>query len=508
MAGACVDRYMNLLNVSLHQHVYSAYCFEGDMWWHLSAGMQILSTHTWPTHDFHSFTAYGNPWIADEWLGEVLMAFVWGLGGMHALMILLVALAGSVVLLLYYYAYICSGSVKAAFVACALLLPLAFLPFSMRPQILGYAFLIVTLISLERFRQGHRRALWVLPPLFLIWVNTHGTFVLGFVVLGVYWLAGLRELHIGQIEAVQWAPGERRHILTIILACLLASIITPYGTRLAAYPIVMSTFQSLSIQVTVEFQPLNFGLFYGKWFLVLFFVFLLGQLVTRKKIRLVELILLLFAAAETILHARFMLLFVPIFAPMLASVLAEWRWLRSAGPGRERYALNAVLMAAACGVIVFFFPSRPRLQQAVELWSPVGAVRYLRENPVKGHMFDLDDWGGYLSEMLGQKVFIDGRADIYEPGGVSADYLHIVYPQQKTLFLLRKYDINACLIPPDFALATLLAALPNWKLVYRDSTSALFIKTKNTPGFGPVDEIRIKAPGGGPPERAGAASGR
>lgn len=507
VAGACVNRYLNLMNVSLHQHVYSAYSFEGDMWWHIVSGKWILQNHSWPTHDFHSFTDYGSPWIAIEWLGEVLIAIFWELGGMRALMVLLIASASLVILLLYYNAYIRSGSVKAAFVACALLLPLAFLPFSMRPQIFGYAFLIVTLISMERFRQGHRKALWVLPPLFLIWVNTHGTFVLGFAILGVYWLAGLRELHLGQIEAVPWTPRERRHILTISLLCLLACVITPYGTRLAAYPIAMSIFQRFSLHVTVEFQPLDFALFYGKWFLMLLFVFMVWHLVTRKRIRLAELVLLLLATAVTLLHARFMLLFVPIFAPVLASMLAEWKWLKPGRPGGGRYALNAALMAIACGVVVFFFPSRARLQQAVELWSPVGAVRYLREHPEKGHMFNFDDWGGYL-ENLGQEVFIDGRTDISEPRGVLADYLQIVYARPRTLFLLRKYDIDSCLIPPDVPLATLLAALPNWKLVYRDNTSDLFTKTKNIPGSGPVEEIRIKTSPGGPPERASEPSGR
>ena len=490
VAGACVDRYLNLLNVSLHKHIYSAYCFEGDLWWHLATGKWILKTHTWPTHDFFSFTGYGNPWIADQWLGDILIAVFWKMGGMYALMILLVALAGGILLLLYYYAYLRSGSVAAAFLACALLLPLASLTFRMRPQILGGVFLILTLISIERFRQGHRRALWILPPLFILWVNTHGTFVLGFVALGVYWVSGLRELRLGYVHAQPWKPEERRALGMIFLLCLLACTVTPYGTRLAAFPVLMSFIQPLSLQLTPEFQPLNFGLFYAKWFLVLLLLFFVGQLITRKTFRLAEMFLLFFAATETFLHARFMLLFVPVFAPLLAELLAEW--MRKQSPRRERHVLNAALMAIACWVIVFFFPSRARLQEAVALWNPVGAVRYLREHPVKGRMLNMDDWGGYLIEKLGQKVFIDGRVDVCEPGGVLLDYLHIVYPQPKTLFLLRKYHINSCLIPPDTALASLLTALPDWKVVYRDKVSALFVEKKNPSAGISTEDIRKK----------------
>jgi hypothetical protein len=492
VAGACLGRYLNLVNAPPHQHIYSAYCFEGDMWWHLATGQWILAHHAWPTHDIYSFTAYGSPWIADQWLGEVLIAIVWGLGRMHALMILLATLAGGILLLLYYYAWLRSRSVKAAFLACALLLPLASLPMSMRPQILGLVFLIVTLISLERFRQGHRKALWILPPLFLLWVNTHGTFVLGFVAMGVYWVAGLREIRLEFLEAVAWKPQERRHLATIFLLCLLACIITPYGTHLAAYPLQMTLFLPMIPHVVPEWHSLDFSRFYGHWFLVLLLLFVAGQLVTRRKLQIAELVLLLFATAETVLHARFMLLFVPVFAPLLALVLAEWT--EKIRPGRERRALNAGLMAVACGAIVFFFPSRARLQAAVELWNPTGAVRYLREHPVKGRLLNFDDWGGYLIETLGQKVFIDGRADLYEPRGVLLDYLHIVYPQPRTMFLLRKYHIDSCLMPCDSALATMLAALPDWKVAYRDRMSVLFIHVVNADAGITTEDIRKQVP--------------
>src|ERR1017187_3869137 len=116
---------------------------EGDTWWHTAVGERILSTHLWPTTDPYSFTVHGNPWMANEWLGEVVMAIAVRWGGLQGLAALLVLLAIAVALLIYYYAWLRSGNAKAAAVATALVLPLAAATFTLRPQMLGSVFLLV-----------------------------------------------------------------------------------------------------------------------------------------------------------------------------------------------------------------------------------------------------------------------------------------------------------------------------------------------------------------------------
>lgn len=170
-----------------------------DTWWHLVTGHRILATHHWPTSDPYSFTAAGDAWRANEWLGDVVMATTERGGGWRGLAGLLIALAATLNLLLYYLAFLRSGNAKAAAGACVLLLPLTASFFNMRPQLIGYILLVITLICLERFRQGQRKSLWTLPGVFLLWVNTHGTFVLGFMVL---------SSPLG--EWAGWLPNGRR----------------------------------------------------------------------------------------------------------------------------------------------------------------------------------------------------------------------------------------------------------------------------------------------------------
>jgi len=86
-------------------------------------------------------------------------------------------------------------------------------------------------------------------------------------------------------------------------------------------------------------------------------------------------------------------------------------------------------------------------------------------------------WGGYLIWSLGaeQKVFIDGRADVYEYAGVFSDHLRITSLSRDTLFLLRKYHVEACLLQRDSPLGTFFKALPDWKEVYADGLSSLLV---------------------------------
>jgi hypothetical protein len=481
VGGVFLTLDLNLSEVASTGTQHTNSFVEGDTWWHIEVGQRILSTHVWPTSEPYSFTAKGDDWIAYEWLGEVPLALAARIGGLRGLAALLIALTSTLLLLLYYYSYLRCGNAKAAFVACVVLLSPAAVCFSLRPQLIGYVFLLITLICLERFRLGRRRALWILPMIFALWANTHGSFVFGLFALGLYWAAGLARFKMGSLEAEPWTPQQRQHLAFMFLLCLLALNITPYGTRIAANPFEMAFAQPVNIASVQEWQPMPFGLLPGKIFLAIVLLFLVAQLVFRFKYRVEELTLLLLAIYAACVHRRFILLFAVIFAPWIARLLAQWV------PGyyadRDRYLLNFALIVLISLGIVKFFPGSQELDQVIGNGFPVGAVNYLREHPAPGPVFNEYFWGGYIIHTLGarQRVFIDGRADVYEHGGVHSDYLRIIDLDQQALWLLRKYGIRACLIRRGTPLATLIGALPDWEQVYADHTSLLFFRRTNRP---------------------------
>ncbi len=451
---------------------------DGDTWWHLLAGERILSTHHWPTSDIYSFSAPGAEWIAYEWLSEVILAWVARLAGLAGLMGLLFVLTSAVLVLSYYYAHLRCGNSKAAFVASWVFLPLAGVWFAVHPYLFGYIYLLATLIFLERFRQGHHKSLWILPLAFCLWVNSHGSFMLGAAIFGIYWLCGLVRFRAGSLVADAWTASERLQLAAVALLSLLAGCATPYGTRLAAYPLQMILFQQGITKNMTSWAPIPLDKWHGEAFLILVLLFIVGLAAGRIKLRPEELGVFLFAVFMTAEHARALPLFAFVVPPLLATLLAPW--IPPYDAAKDKYAINAVLIILAIVGFAWYFPSEQQLDEETAKHNPRGAVEYLRGHPAPGPMLNELTWGGYLPYMLGtqQRVFIDGRLDFYQYRGVLPDYLRITRLERDTPRLLQKYNIQACLIAPGIPLATYLDASPEWQKVYEDQVSVLFVRAQ------------------------------
>jgi hypothetical protein len=220
-----------------------------------------------------------------------------------------------------------------------------------------------------------------------------------------------------------------------------------------------------------------FDLWAGKWFLALLLAFIVLQVAMRFVWRVEELILFLAGTAMACIHIRFILVFVPFAAPIFATILA--RWAPPYQRQKDKFALNAILMASVAAAAILYFPANAQLQANVAQHYPVAAVVYLENHAVPEPMYNTYGFGGYLVWTRGpqHKVFIDGRGDLYERGGLLSDYLHISDVRPEAPTLLRQYGIQSCLVERDEALATLLAASPGWRRIYSDHLAALFVRS-------------------------------
>ncbi|MCU1297121.1 MAG: hypothetical protein JWO91_1399 [Acidobacteriaceae bacterium] len=451
---------------------------EGDTWWHVSTGEQILATGGFPHADPYSFSAPGVPWLAYEWLGEVAMAEAEHFGSLRGLAILLALNSVTLVLLTYIYAWLRTRNVLAAAAAVALLLPFEQLAFTLRPQMFGYVFIVVTLVVLELYKQRESRLIWSLPGIFALWVNTHGSFIVGLAIVFWYGFSGLFGFRAGAVIASKWTSSGRVRLLTVMLLCSIALFVTPYGGRLAAYPLELFSMQPLNTLFIPEWQPLELQAPLGRAFLLLLLGWLLAQILVPVKYELEVLVPILFAAYLTCMHRRFLPIFLVILTPVIATYLA--RLLPTYEESKERYAMNIVLMAVTLFFVIGLIPTTARLEKEMERELPVGAVTYLRDHPMPTRMFNDDHWGGFLIWSLGSrhKVFIDGRLDIYEYSGVLEDYIRIVADPKYAKEVFRKYKIEACLVNREGQsdLVSTISHDPAWKTAYSDAQSVIFLR--------------------------------
>ncbi|HTS10960.1 MAG TPA: hypothetical protein VMH00_02470 [Candidatus Limnocylindrales bacterium] len=458
---------------------------EGDTWWHIRTGDEILRTHQFPQTDTYSWTAAGTNWIAYEWLGDVAIAEAYRLGHLQGLRLLQWILAAILLVLLYAYAAIRCENSKAAFAACAIVVPIIAGFWSLRPQLFGYIFFLIVLIVLERFRQGRAWTIWLLPAVFAAWVNTHGTFAFGFLAIGIAWICGVRRHRFSAIESHEWTKPERLQIVLATLASVLSLLLTPYGSKLAAYPFDIGFLQPANVANIQEWMPITSQRFLTLTVLALLLAFMLAKILLRFSCRLDDLALLSVAATTTFLHLRFVPLFLIVTVPLLALPLA--RWFSVYNPERDRPVINAALVLVLGLGVIWYFPSNSELSVSCATYYPTAAVEHLKGAPKIGNIFNEYGWGGFLewSHFPPKGVFIDGRADVFERAGVFSDYLSVARLEPNALRILDKYDIETCLIRSDSPLATLLAASPAWQLSYLDDVSAVYTR-REKPSSEPV----------------------
>jgi len=299
----------------------------------------------------------------------------------------------------------------------------------------------------------------------------------------------------GDLEADLWRPEQLRHLALISALCVVALAATPYGIRVAINPIQMALAQPVNIANIKEWQPMPFGMWRGKLFLMIVLLTFLAQVAFRISYRAAELGLFLFAVYAACVHVRFLVIFVIAVAPLLAMLLARWAPRYEAS--QDHPILNAGLLALMAAALVSFYPTQQALEQTASQFFPITAVRYLSNHPAPQPMLNEYGFGGYLiwSSDGEHKVFIDGRADIYEAGGVLSDYLAIMRLDPQALSLLDKYKIQSCLIQRDAPLGTLLATQPGWSRAYQDDISALYVRSAEAEP--PPYSARADSAGGG-----------
>jgi len=469
-----------------------------DTLWHIKAGSIMLAQGSLITHDIFSHTAEGQPWMAHEWLAEVVMALCHQAAGLAGVVIFYALLAALTFWLLFRLVNHYLNDLAALF--CVFLaLVLAYSHLLARPHLFTWFFGTLTLYILS----VRREKLFLLPLLSLIWANFHGGFLLGLLVQGIF-LAGLLLDNLSRPFSLRqwWAnAGPARKPALVLLLSALAALVTPFGLELFLFPFHVTS--DIFINNIGEWTATNLrDMWYFRFYLL---ALLLLVALRRERLTWTNLLLLLFFVNAAYRHARHVSLAGIFLTPVLVELIAPWvekvRGLlparKSSGPhlSLSPYSgpMAAFLLAAALLVAGSLNPqASQRLGQVFfplpETFTPA-VVEYLAENRPRGKMFNEYSLGGYLIYALEppQPVFIDGRADMYGEE-IFGDYGKIRKVDAETDALLDKYGIDWIIFPWDRPLVRYLKAGGQWHEVYRDSALAILVRNvsgrTSRPGHG------------------------
>jgi hypothetical protein len=334
----------------------------------------------------------------------------------------------------------------------------------------GWIYMLIMLMALDEFRKGTNKAIWILPPLFLVWVNSHGSWMIGLVVFFTVAAAGFFEFEFGNIEAHRWSRDQMRLLGIVGLLCILVLFINPYGYKLVFYPFDMAFHQKLNIEHVEEWASVDFHNPRGKVVFIALAAVVACFATSKKKLALADLLLLLLALYSGLTYVRFLFLLAILVSPFLT---ARIRLFPPYDAKIDKPWLNLVFMLVVVGIIGWRFPSEAKLNADMEKQFPTKSITYLREHNIRDRVLTHYLWGGYLERFLPQlPVFVDSRVDIFEYNGTLKDYLDLI-GLKEPLAILDKRQIQYIYFKPDDHLVYLLRHTGGWDVLYEDQNSIL-----------------------------------
>jgi hypothetical protein len=456
---------------------------DGDFWWHLKTGEYILNTRSIPRTDFFSFTNYGRAWVAHEWLSEAIFYVIYSSLGFNVLIVVFALLTA----LAFWIAFKRSSSNPLIGGTVALIGVWAILPnVGVRPRIFTLLLSSVYLALLGRYvRRAEGREIWWLVPLMVLWVNLHGGFLMGLVLIGLT-IVGIPLDAWSNREKLSSSLPQLKTLFMVLVACMLAACLNPHGIWIYKFPfeIFLSPIQQQTVN---DWLSPNFHQSEA----VPLFMLILGTIaafaLSPKRPKLSEVILFLATLYMTLKSQRHVAILALVAVPLMADYLQNWITARSDGKlfgpvapngGNRRATIVTVLFLLP--LVVFAWKLKTTVFEApaqVAIDAPVKAVEYMQQNRIVGKtLTDPNIWGGYLIwKMPSNPVYIDGRIDMYGDEFVK-EYLYITLGYIDWREPLDRYGVQIAIVAPKSVLATGMRNAPNWQQVYQDELAVVFTR--------------------------------
>ncbi len=420
---------------------------DNSLFVHLRTGIDLVRTGSIPRRDPYSFTAAGQPWVVQSWLATATYGAAERLGGFSLVRIeqgLLYGLLGWLVARLAR-----TGRPLRTALAASLAVGMGIVYWSPRPLAFGLLGLAVTITIVEA-----RRAWWLLVPVVWIWVNSHGS-----VVLGLAWLVlvaiGERLEGKRRPPVLPWLGG--------FVAGLAVACVNPLGPRLLVFPVAVLAKREAFAEVA-EWRPPDVTTHTGIFTLVCLLAAVVAVVLARRGWR--DVLPMAAFVVAGLAAQRNLPMAAIVAAPALGRALAGRAPappMPGAGtprvPSRTHFAIAGALVALA---LVFVLGTSR--QPAFDLRAfPVRASR-LYERPARVATTDIAAGYLILRDGADAHVLFDDRVDMY-PLDVTRDYLRLLHGSPDALAILERRKVDVVVWEASEPLDAQLAASDRWRRV-------------------------------------------
>lgn len=460
--------FLIVLIISISIFLTSQYVLDTDYFWHIKAGKYMFNNGIL-THDVFSWFMYGKYWVSHEWLFElILYSFKLIFGNYHIIMYSFVSIS---LLFLIIFSLNREGYSKNIFYTLffLLLFIIMFLGFvQARPHLLSYTLLALTIyLCFDLYNNKDSKKIYFLPLITIIWANIHGgSSNLSYLLCCLFLICGLFNFKFKKIESNKISKKQIYRYLLVMVLCMISVCINIHGVKMFIYPYI-NILDTTMLDNIAEWQPtaLKYIYHYAYFFYLLFIV--MTMLLSSKKIRFIDLILLLCMTYLGLKSVRFWL-----YSPIVMSFIIFDYVKEFKVPSIVIYMLSTlILIILVLGIGSFIYR-----KITYSLNIPNELVKVIKEEQPK-RLFNTYDYGGELI-YNNIPVFIDGRADLYSKYSLK-DYFDMSNLNEGYEELINKYEFDYLLTDKRYKIYEYLKYNKDYIVIYENKKLVLYKKTVN-----------------------------
>lgn len=418
-----------------------------DLGWHLRTGQEIIAQKQVPHANTLNYPLLGTNWVDHEWLFDVILYksyILFSYAGLTTIFVLLVILA-LIVLAYFTKKYYLQGRNSTFLIMFFQFFGIAAMAphLGIRMQEITLLFLTLLLLIIFKFsKQKKLSTLFWLWPLFILWVNMHGSFLIGLFTIW-FWLGiKIGEHLLKRIPKIQdyfeinlITPIKLIKITAILTIAQALTLLNPYGLGLYSFlkdygnTFYMSKISEWLPFYTIPIQYMQF--FYLATALSVLLAWLFQTYFTKKKSRerlnlwpgLLLLVFFLLSLKSKRHFSLFWLLSFPAIVSFLYTYLnVPESWKKIFSSRIIKFYVISAFILASMSLFVSSQRSIDPFQNSnyCDLY-PCAAVNFLNSEHLNDlRLFNNYGWGGYLIwTRPGKQLFIDGRMPQYNYQGRS-----------------------------------------------------------------------------------------